>query len=116
MVGRVTPTILAMDMSVRGRLCSQFATLKGYFYTNLVGTLALKGDWKLPVKRKPSHQPKSQPPPQEPPSEISDEEWAKQREKARATFNDLKDQCSPGREKMHQDETEGLLCSWRKIR
>ena len=92
MVGRVTPTILAMDMSVRGRLCSQFATLKGYFYTNLVGTLALKvkGDWKLPVKRKPSHQPKSQPPPQEPPSEISDEEWAKQREKARATFNEFK--------------------------
>jgi len=51
---------------------------------------ALKGDWKLPVKRKPPHQPKSQPPPQEPLLEISDGEWAKQREKALATFNEFK--------------------------
>ena len=51
---------------------------------------ALKGDWKLPVKRKPPHQPKSQPPPQEPLPEISDGEWAKQREKALATFNEFK--------------------------
>ena len=47
---------------------------------------ALKGDWKLPVKRKPPPKPKSQPPP----PEISDEEWAKQREKALATFNEFK--------------------------
>jgi hypothetical protein len=51
---------------------------------------ALKGDWKLPVKRKPPPKPKSQPPPQEQSSEMSDEEWAKQREKALATFNEFK--------------------------
>jgi hypothetical protein len=51
---------------------------------------ALKGDWKLPVKRKPPPKPKSQPSPQEPLPEISDGEWAKQREKALATFNEFK--------------------------
>ena len=57
---------------------------------------ALKGDWKLPVKRKPPPIPKSQPPPQEPPPEISDEEWAKQREKARVTFNEFKESMRGG--------------------
>jgi Initiator Replication protein len=51
---------------------------------------ALKGDWKLPVKRKPPPKPKSQPSPQEPVPEISDGEWAKQRERALATFNEFK--------------------------
>ena len=51
---------------------------------------ALKGDWKLPVKRKPPPKPKSQPSPQAPLPEISDGEWARQREKALATFNEFK--------------------------
>src|ERR1700674_4608232 len=51
---------------------------------------ALKGDWKLPVKRKPPPIPKSQPRPQEPLPETSEGEWAKQREKALATFNEFK--------------------------
>jgi plasmid replication initiation protein len=50
---------------------------------------ALKGDWKLPVKRKPPPKPKSQPP-QEQSSEMSDEEWANQREKTRAMFNEFR--------------------------
>ncbi len=65
---------------------------------------ALKGDWKLPVKRKPPPIPKSQPPPQEPPPEISDEEWAKQREKALATFNEFKRSMCGGPK---EDATEG---------
>jgi hypothetical protein len=51
---------------------------------------------KLPVKRKPPPIPKSQAPPQEPPPEISDEEWAKQREKARITFNEFKESMRGG--------------------
>jgi plasmid replication initiation protein len=51
---------------------------------------ALKGDWKLPVKRKPPPKPKSQPAPQERSSEMSDEEWANQREKTRAMFNEFR--------------------------
>ena len=51
---------------------------------------ALKGDWKLPVKRKPPPKPKSQPSPQEPLPEISDGEWAKQREKVLTTFDEFK--------------------------
>jgi plasmid replication initiation protein len=50
---------------------------------------ALKGDWKLPVKRKPPPKPKSQPP-QEQSSEMSDEESANQREKTRAMFNEFR--------------------------
>jgi hypothetical protein len=46
-------------LSVRAALCSQFATLKGYFYTNLVGTLMRReevspnrgeGIWKVEVE------------------------------------------------------------------
>ena len=48
---------------------------------------ALKGDWKLPVKRKPVPIPKPQPLPQEPPPEMSDEELTKMREETRAMFD-----------------------------
>src|SRR4029077_11402676 len=51
---------------------------------------ALKGDWKLPVKRKPPPKPKSQPPPHDRSSGVSDEEWANQREKTRAMFNEFR--------------------------
>src|SRR5260370_35590647 len=65
---------------------------------------ALKGDWNLPGKRNPPPIPKSKPPPQEPPPEISDEEWAKQREKALATFNEFKRSMCGGPK---EDATEG---------
>jgi hypothetical protein len=48
---------------------------------------ALKGDWKLPVKRKPVPIPKPQPLPQERPPEMSDEELTKMREETRAMFD-----------------------------
>jgi len=51
---------------------------------------ALKGDWKLPVKRKPVPKPKPQPLPQERPPEMSDEELAKMREESRAMFDKLR--------------------------
>jgi hypothetical protein len=50
---------------------------------------AADAQWDL-LKRKPPPKPKSQPSPQEPLPEISDGEWAKQREKALATFNEFK--------------------------
>jgi plasmid replication initiation protein len=51
---------------------------------------ALKGDWKLPVKRKPPPKPKPQPPTQEQPPEMSGDELLKSREKTRAILNELK--------------------------
>ena len=50
---------------------------------------ALKGDWKLPVKRKPPPKPKTQPPTQEQPPEMSGDELLS-REKTRAIFNEMK--------------------------
>jgi hypothetical protein len=47
---------------------------------------ALKGDWKLPVKRKPAPKPKHQPPAQVLPPEMSAEEW----EKTRAIIDEFK--------------------------
>jgi hypothetical protein len=47
---------------------------------------ALKGDWKLPVKRKPPPKRRPQPPAQELPPEMSAEEW----EKARVVLEELK--------------------------
>jgi hypothetical protein len=51
---------------------------------------ALKGDWKLPVKRKLPPKRRPQPPAQELPSEISAEEWEKKREKTRVIFDEFK--------------------------
>jgi hypothetical protein len=51
---------------------------------------ALKGDWKLPVKRKPAPKPKPQPPAQALPPEMSAEEWEKEREKTRAIIDEFK--------------------------
>ncbi|MGA8656272.1 MAG: hypothetical protein WB586_08995, partial [Chthoniobacterales bacterium] len=51
---------------------------------------ALKGDWKLPVKRKAAPKPKPQPPAQELPPEMSAEEWEKKRQKTRMIFDEFK--------------------------
>ena len=57
---------------------------------------ALKGDWKLPVKRKPPPKRRPEPPVQELPPEMSAEEWEKKREKARALFDEFKKSQVPG--------------------
>lgn len=51
---------------------------------------ALKGDWKLPVKRKPVPKRKPQSPTKELPPEMSDEELERQREKTRVMFDEFK--------------------------
>jgi hypothetical protein len=51
---------------------------------------ALKGDWKLPVKRKLPPKRRAQPPAQELPPEMSAEEWEKKREKTRVIFDEFK--------------------------
>ena len=51
---------------------------------------ALKGDWKLPVKRKAVAKPKRQSPSEEPSPEMSDEEVEKMREQSRAMFDQLR--------------------------
>jgi plasmid replication initiation protein len=57
---------------------------------------ALKGDWKLPVKRKPPPKRRPEPPVQELPPEMSAEEWEKKREKTRALFDEFKKSQAPG--------------------
>jgi plasmid replication initiation protein len=57
---------------------------------------ALKGDWKLPVKRKPPLKRRPEPPVQELPPEMSAEEWEKKREKTRALFDQFKKSQAPG--------------------
>ena len=57
---------------------------------------ALKGDWKLPVKRKPPPKRRPEPPVQELPPEMSAEEWEKKREKTRALFDQFKKSQAPG--------------------
>jgi len=58
---------------------------------------ALKGDWKLPVRRKPvAPTPKPQPLPQERRPEMSDEELAKIREESRAMFDKLRNSLRGG--------------------
>jgi hypothetical protein len=47
--------------------------------------IRLKGDWKLPVKRKPPPKLRPQPPAQELQPEMSAEEWEKKEEDAGAT-------------------------------
>ena len=51
---------------------------------------ALKGDWKLPVKRRPPPKAKPQATPENLPSQMSDEEWEKGREKTRAILDEVK--------------------------
>lgn len=51
---------------------------------------ALKGDWKLPVKRKLPPKRRPQPPTQEQPPEISANEWEEKRKQSRAIFDELK--------------------------
>jgi plasmid replication initiation protein len=51
---------------------------------------ALKGDWKLPVKRKPVPTPKRRLVQEEQPPEMSNEEWAKVSEESRAMFDQLR--------------------------
>jgi plasmid replication initiation protein len=57
---------------------------------------ALKGDWKLPVKRKQPPNRRPEPPVQELPPEMSAEEWEKKREKTRALFDEFKKSQAPG--------------------
>jgi plasmid replication initiation protein len=57
---------------------------------------ALKGDWKLPVKRKPPPKRRHQPQAQELPPEMSAEEWEKKREKTRVLFDEFKKSQAPG--------------------
>jgi plasmid replication initiation protein len=57
---------------------------------------ALKGDWKLPVKRKPPPKRRPQPQAQELPPEMSAEEWEKKREKTRVLFDEFKKSQAPG--------------------
>ena len=57
---------------------------------------ALKGDWKLPVKRKPPPKRRPEPPVQELPPEMSAEEWEKKREKTRVLFDEFKKSQAPG--------------------
>jgi plasmid replication initiation protein len=57
---------------------------------------ALKGDWKLPVKRKPPPKRRPESPVQEMPPEMSAEEWEKKREKTRALFDEFKKSQAPG--------------------
>jgi hypothetical protein len=51
---------------------------------------ALKGDWKLPVKRELPPKRRTQPPALELPPEMSAEEWEKKREKTRVIFDEFK--------------------------
>lgn len=57
---------------------------------------ALKGDWKLPVKRKPPPKRRPEPPAQELPPEMSAEEWEEKREKTRALFDEFRKSQAPG--------------------
>jgi hypothetical protein len=51
---------------------------------------ALKGDWKLPVKRKPPPKRRPEPPAQELPPEMSAERMGEKREKTRVLFDEFR--------------------------